>query len=187
MMRKLLDQLSQIHGAKFANFTYRSIETGELARYHVMLGVDMRGVYEKDRETLVAMLPNLDGLNKDAAEALLKSIEESLAKGLGNNSAYTHGPENGDTYFLTHIPGVKLNLNDGVLHVMAMVQSKQVLEEGTYKQVNSRPLTLAKRAIEKQLRRGKVRQFRIPNIASARLNGETLELTLPPVDTPVHA
>jgi hypothetical protein len=186
-MRTLLDQLSQIHGAKFANFTYRSAETGELAKYQVMLGVDMTSLYQKDRETLVAMLPSLDGLQKDAAEALLASIEESLQKGLGNNSAYTHGPDGGDTYFLTHIPGVKLNLHDGVLHVMALVQSKHVLEAGTYKVVNSRPLTLAKRALEREhLRRSKVRQFRLPNIASARLNGETLVFDIPPVDTPVH-
>lgn len=187
-MRSLIDQLSQIRGAKFANFTYRSVETGELAKYQVMIGVDLPTMYAKDRATLLELLPSLDGLQKEAAEALLTSIETSIARGIGNNPAYTHGPEKGDTYFQTHVKGLKLNLNDGALHLMALVQSKTVLEAGTYKKVNSAPLTIAKRQLKKQhLRWGKFAQFKLTNVLSARLNGETLELLTPPVDTPVHA
>lgn len=191
-METLLDQLSNVRGAKFATFTYRSRETGELAKFHVTLGVDMTAMYTRDRDTLATLVPMLDGLQKDAAEALLKSIQESLAKGLGNNSQYTHGPEQGNTYVsIPGAPGVKLNMNDGVLHVLAMVRRKDVLEPGTYKVVNSAPLTLAKRDLERQyLQRAKVRQFRFPNIRAARLNGETLEFVtaddLPPVGTPAH-
>ena len=177
LMLSLLAELARIERPKFASFTYRSKDTGELSRYTVMLGVDYGTLYAKDRDTLQTMLPSLDGLPKEAATALLASIEESLAKGLGNNSAYTHGKEQGDTYVsIVGIDGVKLNKNDGVLHVLGILQSKVVLEAGTYKEVNSRPLTLAKRAIEKTLRRSKIRQFALTNIQSARINGETLEL-----------
>lgn len=176
-MLALLAELAKVTRPKFASFTYRTKDTGELSRYTVMLGVDYGAVYEKDRATLREMLPSLDGLDKEAADALLASIEESLVKGLGNNSAYTHGAEQGDTYLsLAGIDGVKVNKNDGILHVLGMLQNKVVLEEGTYKQVNSKPLTMAKNAIRKTLRQSKIRQFALPNIQSARLNGETLEL-----------
>lgn len=176
-LQDLIHQLTQCKGAKFAGLTYRSKETHELARYTVILGVDRTALYQKDRETLRTMLPSLEGLPKQAAEALLASIEESLAKGLGNNSAYTHGPEQGDTYLtFDGLPDVKLNVNDGVLHLMAIVQSKTVLEEGEYKHVNSKPLTLAKNAIRRELRQSKIRQFALPNLSKAKLNGETLEL-----------
>lgn len=188
----LYDQLFKVRGAKFATFTYRSRETGELAKYHVTLGVDMTAMYARDRDTLATLVSSLDGLQQEAAEALLKSVEESLAKGLGNNSAYTHGPDKGDTYVsIPGAPGVKLNVHDGVLHVLAMVRRKDVLEPGTHKVVNSAPLTKAKRELERvYLQRSKLRQFRFPNVRAARLNGETLEFDtgddLPPVGTPAH-
>ena len=173
----LLAEMARIERPKFASVTYRSKETGELARYTIVLGVNYSELYRKDRDTLQTMLPSLDGLPKEAATALLASIEESLAKGLGNNSAYTHGKDKGDTYVsIVGVDGLKVNANDGVLHVLGVLKSKVVLEEGTYKDVNSRPLTLAKRAIEKSLRRSKIRQFALTNIQSARINGETLEL-----------
>lgn len=177
-MNALLDQLSQVRGAKFASFLYRSKETGELARYVVNLGVNMVRLYQADRDTLAELLPSLQGLEAEAATALLASINESLDKGLGNNSAYTHGPEQGDTYVsIDGAPGVKLNTNDNVLHVVGLLHRKEVIEAGVHKEVKSRPLTLAKRAIEREhLRRSKVRQFRFPDISVAKLNGEVLEL-----------
>lgn len=178
-MRTLLDQLSSVKGAKFASFTYRSKETGELARYTVILGVDYGALYQKDRDTLEGMLPSLSGLEREAGQALLQSITESLEKGLGNNHRYTHGPEQGDTYVsLTGVPGAKVNKNDGALHLVCIMQSKTVLEPGTYKEVKSKPLTLAKKKLEKNLRRSAIRQFVLSGLTSARLNGETLELAV---------
>jgi hypothetical protein len=173
----LIEQLRRMVGAKFAAFTYRSRETNELARYVLILGANLTTLYEKDRETLTALLPTLDGLKADAATALLASIDESLAKGLGHNAAYTHGPEQGDTYE-TILPGLKIHKTDGTLHVTGLLHRKTVLEEGVHKVVKSKPLTLAKREIERELRRSKIRQFRLPNLLTAKLNGETLELAV---------
>lgn len=177
-IQELVNQLSQVNGAKFASFIYRTKGTNELARYTVLLGVSKQSLYEKDRDALVEMLPTLDGIQKEAAAEILASIEESLIKGIGNNSAYTHGAEKGDTYL--HFPGitgVKLNKNDGTLHLEAVLHNKTVMESGQYKTVNSSAKTLAKNAITKLLRKGKFRQFVFPNIKIAKLNGEVLELT----------
>lgn len=173
----LIEQVRRMTGAKFVAFTYRSRETNELARYTLILGANLTTLYEKDRATLAALLPTLDGLKADAATALLASIDESLAKGLGNNDAYTHGPAQGDTY-APIMPGLKVHKTDGTLHVTGLLHHKTVLEPGVHKDVKSRPLTLAKREIERELRRSKIRQFRLPNLLTAKLNGETLELAV---------
>lgn len=175
----VVEALRRIHGARFVSFTYRSAETNELARYTLLLGVNMATLYAKDLATLEALRPTLDGLDAEAADALLASLRESLEKGIGNNSAYTHGPEKGATYeSIPGAPGLKLNMNDGTLHVLGLLERKTVLEEGTpRKDVKSKPLTLAKRALERDLRRSKIRQFRLPNLTVAKLNGDVLELT----------
>jgi hypothetical protein len=174
----VVDALRRIHGARFVSFTYRSAETQELARYTLLLGVNMVTLYERDRDTLEALRPTLQGLEADAADALLKSITESLEKGIGNNAAYTHGADKGATYeAIAGAPGLKINVNDGTLHVVGLVERKTVLEAGEpRKEVQSKPLTLAKRALERELRRSKIRQFRLPNLTVAKMNGDTLEL-----------
>jgi hypothetical protein len=175
--RKLLDALQKAKGAKFASFVYRSKETQELSKYVVLLGFNTRTLYENDRDKLVASLDNFAGLDKEAATAILTSINESLTKGIGNNSAYTHGPEQADTYLhVDGLPNVTFNKNDGVLHIKALVVSKEVIEPGEYKEVKSRPLTLAKKSVSKalDLRREKVRQFALTNINEAKVNGDTI-------------
>lgn len=177
----LLVQLQAMSGkgAKFASFTYTNAE-GEKAIHTLILGADMRALYEKDAATVEAMLPTLSGLELEAAQAILSSLAVSLSGGIGNNPAYVHGAdmrgEGNETY--THvdgIPGVKVHNVTGEVYVNGLSERKVVLVEGTYKEVKSRPLTLAKKAIERNLRKSKVRQFKLASVSSARLNGETIE------------
>ncbi len=176
-MRDLLDQLSESKGAKFASFKYRTKGTNELSQYLVILGADVTNVYQKDVETLEAMIPTLSGIDKEAAEAILASLRVSLDGGVGNNPNYTHGKANGDTYITTEIPSVKVNKNDNALHLMnVLLQRKTVIEAGVYKAVKSSDLTIAKRKIEKMLRKGDIRQFALSGVQIAKLNGETIEI-----------
>ena len=178
-MRQLLDQLSALtgKGAKFASFKYRTKGTDELSLYLVTLGASLENAYQKDVETLEALIPSLTGVDLDAANAILTSLNVSLDGGIGNNPAYTHGADNGDTYAFTDVPGIKLNKNNGELHLTnALVQHKTVIETGTPKKpVKSSDLTLAKRKLERSLRKGKIRQFALSGISVAKLNGETIE------------
>lgn len=168
---QLLQLLATIKGARFANFTYTSKGTGEVARYTVNLAVDFGKLYEDDKATLKALKGSLVGIELQAATELLDSIEKSLKVGIGNNPNYT----NADTYTsVPNISGVKVHNETGELHIMALVEQKEVLVQGVYKTVNSRPLTLAKRAIEKNLRRSKIRQFVLPNLSRAALQGEVV-------------
>lgn len=176
-MRQLLDQLSVIKNAKFASFTYRTKGTGELSRYLVILGASIETVYQNDAEKLETIIPTLSGEALAAANAILTSLRVSLDGGIGNNPAYTHGGDAGDTYAKTDVPGISVNKNDGELHLRnVLLQGKTVLEEGTPKKaVKSSSLTLAKRKIERTLRKSDIRQFALSGISIAKLNGETIE------------
>jgi hypothetical protein len=104
---------------------------------------------------------------------------ESLDKGIGNNSAYTHAAANTasgvDTYVFI-ADGVKVNRNDGCIHFVGLAESKTVIEPGEYKVVKSKPETLARREIEKQLPSARFRQFAVGNVARIAANGDVIEV-----------
>lgn len=166
-------------GAKFGSLTYRAKETGELAKYVLILGASTETLYKKDVAILKTLLAGdtLSDLEREAATALLKSREESLTVGIGNNSKYVHAPHAADTYVHADgIPGVKIHKETGVVYVTALVEDKTVLQPGTYKEVKSKPLTLAKKAVEKNLPSRRFRQFILKNVTRAALNGDVLEI-----------
>lgn len=158
---------------KFVSFVYRAEGTGELARHNLIIGSSIEDLYKQDVSILDTMIPTLSGLPLEAAQAIRKSRLESLTVGIGNNSAYT----NKDTYkTIEGFPNIKFHVETGEVYVSGLSQSKQVLEKGTYKVVQSRPLTLAKREISKSLPSDKFRTFRLDKVVSANIAGETLEL-----------
>ena len=165
-------------GARFASLTYTT-EAGKTARYHVLLGVKMENVYKADLRTLKALRSTLDGIKLVACDELIKSISESLEKGIGNNSAYTL-----KGYFSNVTPNgeVKLHKDDVTgqtfLYIRGYVVKETVMVPGVYAKVNSSPKTLAKKDIEKGLKRGNIRTFKI-NVAvleQIKMNGTTLEI-----------
>lgn len=183
MAATLLDAIRTAVGGirpTFASLTYRTKATNELARYVLILGASVENAYKKDLDAVLAALPTLtDPLDLQAANEMIASFRQSLDKGIGNNDAYTHGPNGGDTFIATAVPNVFINKNDGSLHLKGVfVQSKVVLEAGTpRKEVKSKPLTIAKDRLKRTLglRSNKVRQFILDNIKVAKMNGDTIE------------
>lgn len=172
----LLGAIAKTQGVKFASFTYKAKGTGEVSKILVSLGFSTENVYRRDLQTVMDMIPNLTGIELEAAEKIRDSLIESLAKGIGNNSAYVHGADKADTYaYVENIPGIMVHKETGEVYVKGLVQRKEVLTPGTYKTVNSRPLTLAKAKIEKGLGKTKIRQYDLSNVIGARLNGDVLE------------
>ncbi len=185
MIGQILAQLANIQSAKFASFTYKAKGTGEVAKHTVLLNFSVEEAYKKDIELVNSIFENTtDPLEKTAAGEILASLAVSLEEGAGNNPAYTHGEAARGTGCETYIhvkdiPGLMIHAETGSLHVKAMAISKEVVEAGTYKKVNSSPKTIAKNKIRNQLRSGKIRQFVLDNLQGARINGETLELVSP--------
>jgi hypothetical protein len=174
MLHGLLDKLANTKtDAKFASFTYRAKGTGELAKYRVILGESTKSLYEKDIIALKTMIPMLAGVNLEAATAILKSRETSLAKGIGNNPAYTCA----NVYeHVATIPNVKIHMETGALHVCGLVEAKETIEAGTFKDVKSSELTIAKRKVEKLLPSGRFRQFVLENVQTVTMDGDTLTI-----------
>ncbi len=166
--------LAKGKGCKFANILYRN-QQGELSRYRVMLGVDTMELYKKDFDTLAAMLPTLTGIAKIAADEIASSLINSIAH-------IATGTVNPD-YVLSEVrldadglPGIWLHKETGVMYVQCVVQDKTIIEKGEYKKVNSSAKTLAKKEIERGLRKGKIRTMILKEIRRIAANGEVIEI-----------
>jgi len=107
------------------------------------------------------------GVPMDVCEIALAevkaSLNETIEKGAGNNSAYNHGADarEGEETFELLSHGVKLHKVSGNLHVSGVLISENIREEGTYKTVNSAPKTRAKDAIRRLLPLSKLRQYKL--------------------------
>lgn len=166
-------------GARFGSLTYTN-ENGETSRYNIEFGISIENLYKSDLETLLALRPTLDGIKAVACDELIASVQQSLTKGIGNNDAYTL---KGYYHSITPNGEVKLHKDEKTgetfLYIRGYVIQKTVLVKGTYPHVNSSAKTLAKKEIEKSLRRGKIRTFKINvNVLhEVKANGLTVEIS----------
>ena len=164
-------------GTRFVGMTYTN-ENGEKSKYRLIMGINLVSLYKSDLRTLKKLRPSLDGVKAVACDELIASIENSLTKGIGNNDAYTLRG-----YYTPITPNgeVKLHVNEigeTHLYIRGFVLTKTVIEKGVYAKVNSSDKTLAKKDLEKSLKRGKIRTFKI-NVAvleGIRMNGMEIEI-----------
>jgi hypothetical protein len=164
-------------GARFVGLTYTN-ENGEKSKYRLIMGIKLVSLYKADLRTLKALRPKLDGVKALACDELIASINNSLTNGIGNNDAYTL-----KGYYTPITPNgeVKLHVNEAGethLYIRGYVLSKDVIVKGTYPTVNSAPKTLAKKEIEKTLKRGKIRTFKVNVnvLEGVRMNGMDIEI-----------
>ena len=172
---------TQKKGARFASLTYTAKGTGEVARHTVCLGVSVERAYRRDlamltakRKSLLDSLEATEGLAKifvtlEACDELIASLEESLEKGIGNNSAYTCAG-----VYESICRGVKFHKETGELYVTGFTIGKEVIKKGEHKVVKSSEKTIAKNALRRGMKSGKFRQFALPVVASARAEGTKL-------------
>ena len=160
-------------GATFISFLYKTKGTGESSIYTLNFGIKYKNAVCADFETLCNYVPK-DELEAQAKEEILKSMTETLTEGV--SSGYTqHG------LWESLAPGVRLNKESGEVAFYGFIHSREVVEPGTPKKpVNSKPLTLAKKAIEKScnFKRNRFGQFVISpeNLAGIKIRGELVEM-----------
>lgn len=164
-------------GARFIGMVYTN-EAGETSRYNLVMGANMVSLYKSDLRALKALRPSLTGVKLVACDEIITSIENSLTKGIGNNDAYTL-----KGYYDPITPNgeVKLHVSETgetFLYIRGYVKAKTVITPGIYAKVNSSEKTLAKKELEKNLRRSKIRTFKInvANLHRIALNGMTVEI-----------
>lgn len=167
-------------GVGFASLLYRSKSDESLARYTVNLGFKYINLLEKSISELQAKIDNYEfatEIEKQAAGEVMASLQKSLI-------SHQNGQQNEDYtkkgQYTSLGNGLSIHENpDGKtsLQLFGLVQSKKVIEQGLpKKQVNSKPITVAKNAIKKNLSISKFREFAldIGNIQMVKVDGQTL-------------
>jgi hypothetical protein len=174
-MARLVASVAALPSARFAGFTYRAKESGELARHVLILGADYGKTLAQSLDQLAAMR-GLEGVQLLAAQELAASLEKSLNCHLAGvtNPDYTKA----DTYEAI-CPGVKVHKLDGSLEVAGLSHSKTVLETGTFKTVNSSAKTIAKNELHQMLPIGKYRTFCLDAgaLESVRIEGKEIDFS----------
>ena len=146
---------------------------GEVSRQTILLNVNRDNSLKRDLSVLNGLLSTLDGVDKEACEELIKSIQSSLD---GYNPQYTkHG------YYDGHGNGnVQTSDTSGSVYVKGYCIKKEVLVPGVYDEVKSRPKTISKNKLRKQLKNTRFREFIVTpdNLKSLSVNGRILMLDL---------
>lgn len=179
LVLEITKRVTEIEHCQFASLTYLTKKSSELARFTVLIGFSYHNAVEKSVTELEILInENVDNwtpVEKQAAVEVMESLKKTLA-------AHAAGEQNADyTKKGQYIPirnGVNVNSTDNTIQLFGLVQSRVTLVEGTYKKVNSAPLTIAKNNLRKQLTVGKFREFAIDEsqVASVKVNGNTLEM-----------
>lgn len=159
-------------GAKFASILYTSKESGEVAKFVVLLGTHYGRMLESSLK-LVAKKKVTDDLTAVAKAEVIASLNQSLLS--FNTDTVNPDYTCADTYEPI-TAGVKAHKTEGQIYVSGVVISKKVIKAGTYKTVNSKPLTLAKNALKKSAPISKWRQFILAadNVDLLRLGGKEI-------------
>ena len=154
---------------RFVSLTYRAKESGELARHTILLNVNRNTMLKHDLANLKAKRPGLTGLDAQACDELIASMEETLTT--GSNSQYTKR----GYYDAQGNGNVQVSVKDKA-YVRGYSIGKEVIEAGTYKTVKSAPKTIAKNALRKALKNTRCREFCITpeNFKLARHNGQAI-------------
>lgn len=148
-IKSLLNRATEA-GCTFVGVTYRAKESGELSRYTVLVGVDYGNLTRKSLAEARAVIPadNSKGsLDRKAKAEVIRSLRNTLenAKRGEQNDAYTKRG-----MYTPVAAGVNV-FEDGTFELKGIVVQRRVLEAGVHKTVKSRPLTVAKDAIRRQL------------------------------------
>ncbi len=160
------------NGVTFVSIKRYENEQGEIANHLFNIGRSYQRAIQRDIETL----RNLD-LTKLETKHPLTLMEEARTELINAFLKPNENRSNGqkDAY-LGILNGLKVHVETGFLYIWGFREKKTIIQQGTYKVVNSRPLTLAKDELRKLLQTSKFKQFKIKVGETIKGGGETLEL-----------
>ena len=155
-------------GASFVSIKGYTNSFGEVSNNLVNVGASLTNAKAKDVETLQALdVTTLGGdtilLEKARVELINSFVSPNENRSNGQIDAYTIVGK-----------GIKVHNESGEIYIFGLRNSKSIIEQGVYPIVNSRPLTLAKNQLKKDLKSNKFTQFKLSSTATIRMNGEEL-------------
>ena len=161
--------------SSFVSVKYTAKSSGETSRQTLQVGVPYLSVMEKSLVIAQAVknnnLLNLsDDLFTEAKTAIVASLDKRINK-------YKNEPQavEDTAVYNYESDGIKTHKETSQVYVNGLVIAKKVLVPGDHKVVNSRPLTLAKKKIEKLLPISKYRQFIVSAEHVEKIKGHKTE------------
>jgi hypothetical protein len=141
---------------------------GEVSNNLVNVGASLTNAKAKDIETLQGLDVTTFGedtllLEKARVELINAFIKPNENRSQGQIEAYTIVAK-----------GIKVHNESGDIHIFGLRVSKSIIEQGVYPIVNSKPLTLAKNTLRRELKSNKFTQYKINATTAIKLNGEEL-------------
>lgn len=189
---QLIVAVKKIKGTSFVGVRNYENKQGEESNQTFNVGVSFANVLQHDLEALrnfdistLADKHSLADLTKGYAELLLSlekrtADEQTKAELLANGDATMKRSEAQSEAYIKIANGLKAKLENDilVLYIYGFMVRKTILKKGEYKQVNSKPLTLAKNAITKAagLKEAKYRNFKLGKLEDIKINGVTINI-----------
>lgn len=175
---KLVAIISQIKTPSFVRILNYKNDKGEIANYTINLGV----MYDNAKKADSVFLLDTENMKQvdfgayahasveawnEMLEARLAPTKETVNRSNGQSDAYA-----------TLCPNVRLHIAQQRIYIYGFVVRKDVKVPGTYKDVNSSDVTIAKRKIEKHLKATQFRQFAFDKLHSVKVKGEEIEIII---------
>jgi hypothetical protein len=160
-----------IKGSSFIGVRGYENKNGEVSNQTFQIGVNM----EKAKQRDISIVEGLDveeyAKNSDFDEVLIAQAKTKILASLQNPSAKRSDAQKDAYEILTN--GVKRHKETGEIYVYGVSCRKTILTKGEYKEVNSRPLTLAQKEIKKALNltTNKYRQFKVGLDTQIKMRG----------------
>jgi hypothetical protein len=155
-------------GVSFVSIKGYTNSYGEVSNNLVNVGASLTSAKYSDIETLQSL--DVTALNGDSI-LLEKARVELINSFIAPNENRSNGQI--DAYTII-CKGVKVHNESGEIYVYGLRKSKTTLVEGVYPQVNSKPLTLAKNTLRRELKSSKFTQYKLSSTSVIKLNGEEL-------------
>jgi hypothetical protein len=172
---KLVAIISQIKTPSFVRIiNYTNDKGNETANYTINLGIRYENAKQSDIEWL-RNENNLQSIDFGKLKSWANTARIEMLQSRLNPSRQSAAQS--DAY-QTLCPNVRLHLEKQRIYIYGFVVSKQVTIEGNYPSVDSAPLTLAKKKIEKELKATQFRQFAFDKLQSVRVKGEEIEIVI---------
>lgn len=172
MKNSVLVVAKSIKGATFVAVRDYTNKEGEVSNQTFVTNIKYENCVKHDLEAI--QNTDVHSLGLDFPSDVLDKAKEELIKSLTKPSE-NHSNAQKDAY--THLgKGIKMHNETGDFYITGLRVRKTVVKSIHYKEVKSRELTLAKKAIKKALdfKTDKFRNFKIGNAEELNLQGVTI-------------
>jgi len=177
--KNLIEQFKKAKAGYIA-FPYTNKEN-ETSKRLLYIGASYENAKKKDIDTIDNFLKLSDlgyvATDKYTREDWYQALNELSASLKNPDVRRSQGQE--DAYIsITDNGTIKWNIKTQEIYIQGLSVRKTITQEGVYKEVKSKPLTIAKNVIRKTyLSSGNWRTFKVKNLeGNIKINGDTIEM-----------